>query len=449
MKISKRTLLQHIAATTLGARSSVWLSSIATGLPASVLANSLPSDESLELQQTMGLPRYLLMFMNANGDPINVNAPGSYTGVSDTVFHCPHPDMLPTTLTVGATTTRAAKPWAQMPQWILDRSAFVHHRTYQNVHSQMSKVLSLLGNTNGPNGETAMSDHLPSVIASGLAQKFDYVQAQPMRLGGSSYGYRGQPLPNLEPSILKSLLSVPNNSGAALADLRERELDAIYQLLKQTNASARQHDWLDQFAISHTQLQSIDQNLIQQFSALPNDSYLPVNAALLCFLMGLSPVISIDIPFGGDNHKETADYEQEASQLSSGLNTLTYLWEQAKTLNIADRLTVANLNVFGRTLHKQGRPGRQHNGNHHVMMITSANANASVNGGIDEGLPDKIGAGSFDSATGMLSRNGDITHQQSLESVAKTLGVVAGADAEYMDLRVQGGKLISHALKGR
>ncbi len=447
MNHSRRKWLRNAALLGLGAKPSLYLRALVSGLPVTALAQSvIPSDSQLARDEANGLSRFMLMYMNATGDPINVNAPGSYEGNSDVIFHCPHPSMVAEPVTVGSTTVRAARPWASLSSDILNRSTFVHHRTYQNIHSQMSKVLSLVGSSTGPNGETSMSDHMPSIVAAGLAQQYNYVQPQPIRLGGSGYGYQGQPLPKLSPSILQSLLGSPQG-GAELEALRQRELDSMYDLLKGQGASQRQKDWLDQFALSSTQLQSLDANVIQALKDLPNNSNMPIDAALLCFMMGLTPVASIDLAFGGDNHKETDVYDDEASELASGLESVSYIWQQAKALNLQDRLTVANINVFGRTLHKQGSPGRQHNGNHHVMMITGSKVNGGICGGIDESLPGKIGAGTFDSASGALTSGGDITIDKSLESVTKTLGVAAGATSDYMNLRVQGGKVISHALK--
>ena len=110
-----------------------------------------------------------------------------------------------------------------------------------------------------------------------------------------------------------------------------------------------------------------------------------------------------------------------------------------------DKLTVANLSVFGRTLAQKGTRGRNHNLNHHVMMISGANVNAGVIGSIARSGND-FGATGIDSVTGAGSDDADIPANETLEGATKTLGCALGISADRIDTRISAGKIIQAAL---
>jgi hypothetical protein len=114
-------------------------------------------------------------------------------------------------------------------------------------------------------------------------------------------------------------------------------------------------------------------------------------------------------------------------------------------VGLADQVTVTNLSVFGRTLGKKGTAGRDHNLNHHVMMISGPAVQPGVFGGIKESGND-FGATSIDSATGEGGNGGDIPEEETLEAAAKTLATVVGLAPDRVELRVAGGKVISAAV---
>ena len=48
-------------------------------------------------------------------------------------------------MTLSGKTYTAAKPWASLPQAMLDRTCFFHHTTLTNSHANEGKVLKLMG----------------------------------------------------------------------------------------------------------------------------------------------------------------------------------------------------------------------------------------------------------------------------------------------------------------
>ncbi|MEO1273518.1 MAG: DUF1501 domain-containing protein [Myxococcota bacterium] len=118
-----------------------------------------------------------------------------------------------------------------------------------------------------------------------------------------------------------------------------------------------------------------------------------------------------------------------------------------ESAGLTDQVTVANLNVFGRTLSKKGTEGRDHNLNHHVMMISGAHVSPGVFGGL-EPVGNDFGATPINSATGQGSDGGDIPREETLESAAKTLARTIGVPQSRIEERIQGGKIIQAAIAG-
>lgn len=98
---------------------------------------------------------------------------------------------------------------------------------------------------------------------------------------------------------------------------------------------------------------------------------------------------------------------------------------------LLDQVTVGSFNVFGRTLKLQG-PGRSHNRHHHMMLLMGRNVRGGVIGGL-EAIDDDFGATAFSATTGQSSGGGDITRDNSLASVGKTVGVSLGIPADEVD----------------
>lgn len=419
----------------------VGLRSLASGLPAAAFAGGLWSTEALAAE--VRDPQFLLMFTSQRGDPMNATTPGTY-GAPGFVPN-PQPEMRETQMSLGGTSTTGAAPWATLPQWVLDRTAFIHHRTYQNSHAQHESVLGLVGAARSATGSAP--ENVASVVASEVAPLLRTTQPEPVRLGGDRerVTFEGRLLQSIRPSTLADVLAPPGTDTLDLVAIRQRALDDMYNLAKEHGTPAHR-TWIDQYASSRQQVAELDLSLVEVFDNINGNGQLEqVRAALALFMMRLTPVATVYIDFGGDNHNDTG-LRRERDRTVSALETLNAFFEELDSSPLRDQVTVANLNVFGRTLTREDGDGRDHNLNHHVMMISGANVGAGVFGGLAPSGND-LGATGMDSVTGAgVEEGGDIPKEETLESAAKTLATVLGVSSESVENRILNGKVIEAAV---
>jgi len=416
------------------------LRSVVSGVPLAALLTGR-IDEAMAEDDLTAEPQSLVLFTSSAGDPFNANVPGCY-GISG-VYNNPHTEMAPTSMMLGDVSTTAAKPWAMVPAKFLNRTNFIHHRTYLNTHPSYPKVLGLVGNAKSPGGNG--SDQVASVFGSELMAAVGTLQEEPISLSASELSFQGRALQSLRPSMLQQMFAPLDGVQLDLQMLRDQTLDDMHATLKASGTHA-QKTWLDRHALSREQVRSIDDALLSRFALLEDDSPTSqVYAAVTLLLMKVSPVVAITIPFGGDNHKD-AGLVVERDQTVTGVATWQLLLEELEAAGLADTVTVANLNVFGRTLRNQGSDkGRDHNLNHHVMSICGKHVRAGICGGIEESGND-FGATAIDSVTG--AAGGDIPGEETLEAAAKTLGRVLGIPQERLDERISAGTPILSAIAG-
>ncbi len=413
----------------------VGLKSIATGLPTWAFTHGLTDTRVWAAEPAS--PKFLLLITSNLGDPFNANVPGMYGG--DGVVNNPQATMTETAMRLGAVDTSAARPWASLPQWVLDRTAFVHHRTYQNAHPQYQKVMGLVGSAKNDEGNG--TEHIASLISSEMTPLLGTIQEEPVALGRNSLSFRGAQLQSIQPSTLAEIFAAPEGRGLELAEIRAGAIDELYALAKK-DGSRSQVAWIDRYVTSRRQVEQLDSTLVERFSAIENND--PINqlrAALTLFMMRLTSVATVHIPFGGDSHFD-ADLIKEADETVAALQTLKTFYDELENSPLRDQLVVANLNVFGRTLKKKNTEGRDHNLNHHAMMITGAGVGAGVYGGLEPSGND-IGATDIDSATGAGVAGGDIPKNESLEATSKTLATIIGVPDEAIERRIIGGKIIA------
>jgi hypothetical protein len=117
---------------------SIGLRALATGLPASVLLN--PRTSLADACASRERAQYLIWATSGSGDPSNANVPGTYDDPG--IAHSLDPAMAPTPMTLSGKTYTAAKPWASLPQAVLDRACFFHHTTLTNSHANEGKSSS-------------------------------------------------------------------------------------------------------------------------------------------------------------------------------------------------------------------------------------------------------------------------------------------------------------------
>jgi hypothetical protein len=158
----------------------------------------------------------------------------------------------------------------------------------------------------------------------------------------------------------------------------------------------------------------------------------------------VTPVVTIRIGFGGDNHTD-ADLQNEVDQHVSGTQGIQQVMDAIASLGLTDRVTFAFMNVFGRNLNGNakvdGRGGRDHYGNHAVSVIIGKNVQPGVIGGVapvvsggfgvSEGA---LGAASIDSVTGapLPDDGGDVRSSETNATYAMTLGALLGIPEEAL-----------------
>jgi hypothetical protein len=353
--------------------------------------------------------------------------------------------MAPSTMTLSGQQWTAATPWAQLPQAMLDRTCFFHHGTYTVVHPDLAKVMTL-------QGFVSQHEMLVSLLASELAGCLGTVQKEPVALGprSASEGITvgGRPQPILSPSSLVSLLSSPTGPLGQVQKIRDADLDRLNAWYKQ-NGNPGQASFIDRYALSQQQARDISQSLLTQLAAIKDNSPdSQVQAALILFQMNVTPVVSVHIPFGGDNHTDTA-FATETRETVAGCATIGNLWTQLNALGLQDRVTFATMNVFGRTLSASNGStnGRNHHGDHHVTVLIGRPFKGGVVGGV-EPYNREYRAMSIDAATGapIAGQSGNVPFSETLSAMGKTLGAGIGVSSEILDLNIRGGKVVSGAL---
>ncbi len=437
MKASRRNVLIGSAcgAGLLGLRSFV------TGLP----TNWLLGDRVAHAAE-LPTPQYLILATSNSGDPMNANCPGSYMAGTE---NNPLPEMAASDLSFGATKAKGAACWGTLPAALRARMSFFHHRTYTNAHPEHRKVMTLHGAAKGASGNG--QEMLPSLFSSELASALGTIQREPVPLGNELLTYEGRALDGIDPTGLKSLFDLPDDLLSRLTALRDQEIDALYGDLR-ANGSRVQRQFLDRYALGREQVRKLGDELATLLARLPldpTDKDSPTDqivAAVALMKLKVAPVVTIHLPFGGDNHNDS-DLTAERDQTVGSMATLTTLWNELTAQGLQDQVSFASLNVFGRTLKRNASGGRNHNQNHHVMMMFGKNVRGSVIGGAVP-LAGDFAASAIDSKTGAASANGDIDPLSSLESAAKTLYTALDLPAAGMEKRIVGGKVVKAAIAG-
>jgi hypothetical protein len=430
-KLSRRGVLGAFATCGGG----LILSSLATGIPAKVLLSPLTASAD---QPASG--KMLILSSSSAGDPINANVPGTYEVGPTEIFHPADPAMAKTALSLGGTQTFAAKPWAELSQSVLDRTAFFHHATYTPVHGELNRVQRMMD-------ATEKNDMLVSLISRELAPLLGTVQSDPLSLGASGgelLSSAGRLLGNVAPLSVRQALGGVEGPLKDLTTLRDTHIDRIYDLYRERGTPS-QLELLDAWVRSRDEVRSIGQELIARLDTIDgNDQRNQVRTAAVLAAMNIAPVITIHLSFGGDNHNDT-DFEAETEKHLESIPMLELLMTELDTLKADGHLKhdvlVGTLNVFGRTLKKKGKAGRDHHSGHHVMVLMGNGIKGGVIGGVElnkQGT-DYICA-SIDSSTGQ--KGGEVPFEESLGAAGKTLGYALGVSEARLDEMIEGGKVV-------
>jgi hypothetical protein len=417
------------------------LRALATGVPAAILANPRRALAAYDQETCFSKAKaqYLILSTSGSGDPLNANVPGTYAFPD--IAHSPDPTMAKTAFKLGSNTVEAAAPWASLPQNVLDRTTFFHHTTLTNNHGNQPKVMRLMGGTR-------RQEMLVSFFASQLAPCLGTVQHEPVVVGASGSGeflsYQGRVLPALSPAALRDTLANPAGPLGTLQSLRDKDLDRLNTVFK-AHGTNEQRRFLDRMAQTQSEARGISQQLLENLASITaNDANNQVLAAVTLIKMNVTPVVSMHLNFGGDNHTD-ADLAGEAKQHVASTGTIALLMQKLAELGLQDQVTFAAMNVFGRTLAKKGTKGRDHLANHHATVMIGKGIKGSVVGGLVPKSGD-YAAMPIVSATGAGDLSGDIPFEETLGAVGKTLGTALGIGAPALDENILVGKPVKAAL---
>ncbi len=434
--ISRRNAL---LSTLLGA-GSLGLRTLATGLPAGLLLD--PRRALAEPAcPSPGKAQFVIFATSALGDPINANCPGTYEDPG--IYHSPDPLLAPVNIDLGGTKVKAATPWSTLPQSTLDRTCFFHMMTNTPVHPKEPDVLRLMH-------ATRADEMFPSILARQLAPCLGTIQAQPISLGALSPSegltYSGQALPSLPALALKATLTNAAGPMANLQALRDQSLKQLYDVYK-NGATPAQRAYIDSIVTSQQQVRNIRQDLLDNLASIKdNSASSQILAALTLFQMKVTPVVAIHIPFGGDNHRDVG-LANEIAQTVSGVGVIRSLVQQLQAAGLADQVSLASLNVFGRTLGQDSVDGRNHNQNHQVSVLIGKPFKAGVIGGVGRVEKD-WGAVAIDSRTGRGVPGGDVPATDTLASYGRTVLTALGVDPSVISREIVSGRVISPAIAG-
>ena len=423
--------------------SSVQMRSLITGLPVPFLLGV-----SQAAMAAAGDKKFTIISHNQDGDPINVNAPGSYSeNASDKLNEATRNGAgenfsVPVSFNLGNASVKAAKPWAQLNENLRSQLGFWHHGTFTNAHPEFPAVRRLNGAAR-PDGSgiVEFSEILATETHVGLGTLLE----EPISLGGSQLTYKGRVLPILQPATLKKLLGGGSGGTAQrlseVMELRDTFIDEAYANVKQ-NGTPAQSKFLDAYALSRQNAQQLGSELGDALASITGNT--PKDQGLLAAALvklKVAPVISIGLEFGGDNHADPG-LSTEIAETKQSINDINSMWEALG--DHQDKTIITTLNTFGRSLIRNQPGGRNHNGAHHTMLTIGSNIKPGVIGGVERDKKD-FAAKAINSTTGGTS-NTDIKHEDTLTSVAKTLSAAVGIDDEIINQRINGGKIIRGAL---
>ncbi len=439
MELSRRRLLRDslLGAGLLGLRS------VATGIPISILANPRGWMRANAEPVPPSPAQYIILSTSADGDPLSCNAPGMYA--DPRISHPQSPTMAPTPVTLGGQSHVAAAPWAQLPRALLDRTCFFHHGTYSVVHSEEQKVLEV-------GGHTANNEMLVSLLSAQLAPLLGTIQTEPIALGPRNASeaiiFERRPQAIVNPSALALMLGAPEGPVSQLTQMRDHDLDRLNAMVK-AEGNPAQAAFIDRYVQSQAQVRAVSESLLGVLRDIRDDTVpSQILAAVTLIRLKVAPVISIHIPFGGDNHSD-GGLMRESMENVSGVASIGQVWSQLVANNLQDWVSFLSLNVFGRTLGPDFTMGRAHNANHHVSVMFGAPFRSSVVGSVEPKEGD-YGATSIDSNTGrgVPGGAGDIQFRQTFQSMALTFGAGVGVNRAFLSENIHGGKVVQPVLAG-
>ena len=282
------------------------------------------------------------------------------------------------------------------------------------------------------------SEMLSSALATMSQDTLTTLQVEPIPLCPELLTFDSQSIQNLRPSELKALFEPQGDNLADLRTLRDQALNDLYASL-QSQGTRAQKKFIDRYLLSRDQARSLGEELGALLERLSTDENEmngagdQIIAAVALARLRIAPVITIKIPFGGDNHQDF-DLSIEANETRSGVQHIGNLWQELKSQQLQDQVSFALLNVFGRKFYRNSVGGRDHNGFHGVMVAFGA----GIQGGVYGGVNTQGQALNIDPQTGASVESGGISAESAMESAGATLAKAMGYSDELIQLRIQG-----------
>lgn len=422
--------------------------SLASGVPASFLrlAGCRRADARVARPEYLYRPstkaKFLVLSMSRHGHPINANAPGSYEDAA--IIHPPVPEAQAATFTLGDTNVRGAQAWSRLPESLRARACFFHGSTGTVVHTDTAKVSALMGATAG-------NELMASVFSSALAPSLETVLASPLSMLTDDHEderavFEGRNIPNLSALTVREMILADTSQLETMRRLRDLSMDRLHAKLK-ASGTPDEKAFVDSCAQSGREARDLGEELITSMRACHSpDPGAQVLVAAALIKMKVTPVVIVNVPFGGDNHIDR-NLAMESAQLVEAMTHIETLMAQLAKFGMQDNVTFMTLNPFGRTLKENGLAGRNHL-DHHVSVIIGHGIRGGVIGGIVPAEKD-YGALEIDSATGRgVTSGGDVPHADQLASLAKTVGANLGIEQATLDKAITRGKVVPAALVG-
>ena len=451
MSINRRKFLKG----GFGSALALSLRSAALGLPTSFLLN-----QSVSAATTRA--KFTIVSVSGAGESISVNGPGTYGGgIASKVVHPNVNQVGNVNATINGTevntidlqegadvnfgyqTLKTARAYEALDSSFRDNLAFFMHRTGTNAHPEIKSVLG--GNGAIKNAEGRGVEHLPSALAQELAPLLSSSMTKPIVLDGN-INFNGSPLGTYNPTTLKEIILSGSETGVRPENFKalyDWTLDELYKEIKR-DGSPSQKRFLDNHLQSRQQASELGDQLGELLSGVQDDSgQNQIRAALALGKVKFCPVVVVRHNFGGDNHDD-GTLRQETENTFAALNALDVYWKTLNEYGLTDDVLYATIDVFGRTLTRNKNGGRDHHGPFTTAMIHGSNVNGGIIGSLTEEFRGRFGsfkASGINSQTG-LAENADISGDETLSALMKSIMAAAGVPEYRTDIRVPDGKVV-------
>ncbi len=408
----------------------IGLRSLMTGLPVHFLT-----------QRSMAAAggTFLVYCGRSSGDPVNCNVPGTYKTGYD------HSEEFrnPVDLRIGTQVHKAASAWNTLNADIKKTANFFHLHTLTNSHNEMDSVSKIFGAIEPIEGRTA--EMLPSMIAYEMSKMLGTSLDNPIAMQGPLQ-FKGRTQTVYRPTDITSLFPTGLSDARVNArKFRDQLVDSTYRDIK-TNGTPAQKRFLANHAISGDKAKELGDQLAQALNGINGngtDDKMRTAAALLA--LKVTPVVTMGLDFGGDNHGDT-NLTNETNKHKSSIASINLLYEALKGYGIEDKTIFSLMNVFGRTPTVNGRGGRDHHGQQSIMFSFGNGIKGGMIGDLMPSSRRGFQSSPLNSQTGRVE-NPDIDHKETLHSAAKSLMVATGISESKVNKIVTGGKVVKAYLK--